>query len=68
MGEVKMFNQINTVGFALRIIALSALIVIGIAGIVGSNDGSTLGRATTNPNYVVFLADKDTDEKTELYA
>lgn len=63
-----MFNKINTVGFALRIIALSALIVGGIASIIGSNEGSTPGRAGTNSNYVVFLADKDTDEKTELYA
>jgi Tol biopolymer transport system component len=68
MGEVKMFNQINKVGFALRTIALTALVTIGVASIIGSNEGSTPGRATTNSNYVVFLADKDTDEKIELYA
>jgi Tol biopolymer transport system component len=51
-----------------RLFSLTALISFGIASIIGSNDGTPFGSSTSNPNYVVFLADKDTNEKKELYA
>ena len=53
---------------ALRFFCFVALVIFGMASIIGSNEGSTPGTSSPNPNYVVFLADKDENGTTELYA
>ena len=62
-----MFFNIKSLTFAFRLFSVIALIVFGIFGLLGSNEGSTPKTTPPNSNYVVFLADKDTDGTTELY-
>ncbi|WP_455209744.1 TolB family protein [Kaarinaea lacus] len=54
--------------FVLRTLGAMALVALGIASIIGSNDDTTIGRPTTDTNLVIFLADKDTAGTKELYA
>ncbi|MGD8593030.1 MAG: hypothetical protein PVF82_09380, partial [Gammaproteobacteria bacterium] len=63
-----MFHKINKLALAFRFISLTVLIIAGVAGILGSNEGSTPGTSRPNINYVAFLADKDTPNTVELYA
>ncbi|KPJ92535.1 MAG: hypothetical protein AMJ53_09210 [Gammaproteobacteria bacterium SG8_11] len=63
-----MLFDIRSLTIASRLISFIVLVLFGVVSTLGSNEGSTPGQRAPDTNYVVFLADKDTNGVIELYA